>query len=140
MTVITGNGDERAGVRCQARVQNDAGDDITQADVAAIEYAVFDVDVEAPVPNADGSIDAVEYEQTAEGDIDPEDCIFDTLQPWDVDGDGYNFSFVVPAAAFPDKSIYRIDFKITPTEGEPYYVKFNNVTDKTFIGGEAATT
>lgn len=134
MSVITGSGDERAGARIQALVVLDDGTPVVQADIDTIEYEVFDVDV-------DQEDDAeAEFPTTGDGSIEPADCIFDELQPWSEDETGFNFSFVVPAACFPGESIYRVDFKFTPVDGEVFYVKVNNDTIKTYFGGESATT
>ena len=53
-------------------------------------------------------------------------AVYDTLQTddrWKADATGYNFSFAVPASAFPAEDEYTIVFSFTPSSGSVFRLK-----------------
>lgn len=92
----------------KARLTDDDGDLITQADISAVSWKSFDRQTGTEV---------------ATGNLTVANVIFDALQAWEVDSTGFNFRHTIPAEAFPsnDKT-YRLEYKFTPIVGEPGYI------------------
>ena len=89
------------------------GADVKKADITAIASDVRDKQ------DPDGS-------SLAALAVVVNDSIFDTLQPnssdgrWEIDTDGHNFRFVVPASVFTIVTTYRVVFTFTPASGEAF--------------------
>lgn len=52
-------------------------------------------------------------------------AVYDALQTgseWEKDSTGYNFSFTVPASAFPAEDEYTVVFTFTPSSGSAYRI------------------
>lgn len=88
------------------------GDEMVQADVDTIEYAVYNDDTR-------------ELVQTLTA-LTVANVVFDTLQTderWTVDTDGYNFRHDVSHSLLTDPDItYRIEYKITLDGGTEFYL------------------
>jgi hypothetical protein len=88
---------------------------LLQADLGTISYKVFRRDQNT-------------YTETATGSLTVANVIFDTAQTdsgWPYDA-GFNFKYLVPAAAFPtgDRH-YRIEFVVTPSGSQPFPIVFD---------------
>lgn len=91
----------------RARVPGWDGVNLTQSDVTAANCTVkrYDDGDNTETYNAAMTISSV---------------ISDTLatdNTWDEDGTGYNFSFTVPATAFPANDHYQVEFAFTTSGG-----------------------
>ncbi len=97
---------------------------IKQADLSAIEYTIYELD------DTDATVRTPVTGHTAEPLV-IEDVIFDTLQTdsvWTADGTGYNLLHVIdittdPAFTKVEKQ-YLVEYKLTPTSGNPILVRF----------------
>lgn len=98
---------------CMARVVGADGSNITQASVDTIKLYVHDAD------------DAEVIGETA---VTVASAVFDTLQTdarWTYDDQGYNFRYTVPATAFPTAGTHYVEFKITDTSGNVFWLAFD---------------
>jgi hypothetical protein len=87
------------------------GTDLKQADVSSIKLFVYETESETLKTAAGG-------ETLTVGSV-----VFDTLQSWDIDEDGYNVRVTVSGTYLTDAGkTYRVEVKITPTSGEAYYL------------------
>lgn len=89
-----------------------AGENMVQADVYTVEYAVYNDDTREEV--------------LALTDLTVADVVFDTLQTddrWTTDTDGYNFRHDVSHSLLTDPDVtYRIEYKITLDGGSEFYL------------------
>lgn len=88
------------------------GDEMVQADVDTIEYAVYNDDTRETV--------------LALTSLTVANVVFNTLQTderWTVDTDGYNFRHDVSHSLLTDPDVtYRIEYKITLDGGSEFYL------------------
>jgi len=95
-----------------ARIQNPDGELVLQATLSAVQCTI---------KQADGTT-------TLDAALTVSSVVFDTLQTgdarWTEDDIGFNFAYETPAAAFPDAGHYRIEFRFTPTAGQPYKLMY----------------
>lgn len=88
------------------------GDEMVQADVDTIEYAIYNDDTREAV--------------LALTSLTVANVVFDTLQTderWTVDTDGYNFRHDVSHSLLTDPDVtYRIEYKITLDGGSEFYL------------------
>ena len=88
------------------------GDEMVQADVDTIEYAIYNDDTREVV--------------LALTSLTVANVVFDTLQTderWTVDADGYNFRHDVSHSLLTDPDVtYRIEYKITLDGGSEFYL------------------
>lgn len=88
------------------------GDEMVQADVDTIEYAIYNDDTREVV--------------LALASLTVANVVFDTLQTderWTVDTDGYNFRHDVSHSLLTDPDVtYRIEYKITLDGGSEFYL------------------
>ncbi|MGD9644437.1 MAG: hypothetical protein AB7U73_01920 [Pirellulales bacterium] len=88
------------------RIKGDAGEYLTQVDVASISCQVFNAATGVQVANP----------SIAVGDV-----IFDTLQtggPWTKDAVGYNFRHTMPTSVFATAGlVYRVEYLLTQASG-----------------------
>lgn len=88
------------------------GDEMVQADVDTIEYAIYNDDTREVV--------------LALTSLTVANVVFDTLQTderWTVDTDGYNFRHDVSHSLLTDPDVtYRIEYKITLDGGSEFYL------------------
>jgi hypothetical protein len=105
---------EDSGVILMARIVNDAGTLLTQATTTSITCKSYDTSDPTGTPVTPTVVVA--------------SVIFDTLQTpdiWTEDSTGYNFKHVLPATAIPNGDrTYQVEYKITPTSGEAFYLVF----------------
>lgn len=95
-----------------ARVLGGLGANITQAYLSSVTCRVYTSSgtlVASPAVTIASSV----YDALQETEDDPR---------WTLDTTGYNFSFTVPASAFPSPGMYRVEFKFTPASGDAFYV------------------
>jgi hypothetical protein len=117
MTIHKGECFEGVGKVIRSRVVNYADADITQASVTAITY-IFNQYPDADDAEADANATPVQIEVTA-GTVSS--LVFNTLQTWPDDENGYNFAMTLPAASFPvGGKFYRVEVWIDPTIGEDF--------------------
>ena len=114
MTVVKAVVAENSAAVILARVVDADGDPIAAADVASIAVKVFDRDAASPTT------------PTHTAAPDPGDVVYDELQVdarWSADATGYNLAVGLPGSSFPTGDHrYRAEVKITPADGDPYYV------------------
>lgn len=105
----TSNEDEP--VVAAARIINPATQDpALQADVSSITRNVY--------LKSDGSL-------ISTATLVKVDTIFDTLQPWDKDGTGYNFRDIIPGSCFPNgPEVYEVEhtLEMTTASNGPLHV------------------
>lgn len=101
-----------------ARVEGGAaGTPITQATISAITYIVDQYDSEREAER-DQNPTSISIEGSA-GSVSS--IVFDTLQTWDVDDEGYNVAFTVPASKFPEGDKYNVvELWFDPTSGDDF--------------------
>jgi hypothetical protein len=108
---------ESSGAVLIARVWDEDGVDITQADISAIAgYGYKLVNGVWTIISAYNGVS-----------IEPEDVVFNTLQSapsWDPGGSGYNLRIVIPYTLFDTAGTqYRFNHKLTPVSGQQVYVQ-----------------
>lgn len=105
---------ENTSPACAARITDVAGDPITQATTASINYEVRDKSNPKVV--------------TGSGTVIVSSSVFDTYQTpesWNVDSIGYNFMHRPPPSCFKlGGRVYAVEYKFTPAAGDAYYVIF----------------
>ena len=108
---------EDSGAAVMARIVDNDGTNITQADLSAISWNIFDMSNPASATNTALVIT---------------DVVFDTLQTdsrWTTDSTGYNFRHDVPAVSLAiGDAQYRLEYKFTPASGEVFHTAFELVT------------
>lgn len=113
---IKGSCWEGSGPILLARIVGNAGTAITQATVTSIACKVFDLDGTAP----DTAV--------AEPSVAVASTVYDSLQTsdprWTEDVTGYNFLHQVAASVITEPHRYRIEYKFTPSTGQPFYAVF----------------
>lgn len=112
---------EDASLTVMARIQGNAGTNITQASLSSITCKVFDLD------NANVVV--------ATPAVTISSAVFDSLQTtdprWTKDTTGYNFRFTVTASSFPTGSRrYQIEFVFTPTSGDVFPLVVKHTTQE----------
>ena len=105
---------EDSGCSLMARILGTDGDEIVQADISTITYAVHEkVAGTEIIASTSLTISAV---------------VFDTLQTddrWHTDATGYNFRMDAPVTAFPTGgTTYMVEVKFTPASGAVFHVVF----------------
>jgi hypothetical protein len=107
-----------------ARIVDQRGINVVQADLSAIKYTVYLLDGQNP-----DSRTAVTGHTNVS--LLVANCIFDTLQTdpiWTVDAIGYNFRHVLDVSAHPAFAIagrrYLIEYQLSPTAGQAILVRF----------------
>jgi hypothetical protein len=107
-----------------ARVVGIDGENITQADIAAIHYSVYLLDDQ----DADSRTAVTGHSQVALG---VSQVVFDTLEQdatWTVDSIGYNFRHVLDVSAHPAFPAagrrYLIEYTLTPQSGQAILVRY----------------
>lgn len=107
-----------------ARILGWDGSAITQADISAAEYSIYELDPDDPdLRTAVDGHEGVSLEVAS--------VIFNDLQTdlvWTVDETGYNFRHTIDIstdAAFPKaETPYLVEYKLTPTSGQVILVRF----------------
>lgn len=103
---------------------NSRGTPLVQANIASLVYSMYDVTTE-------GS-EAVVSGHNAQS-LSAASVIFDTLQGWNRDGVGHNFRTTIAASAFPTGgNKYRIEVKVTHTDGRVGTVRWEGPADKIY--------
>ena len=107
-----------------ARVLGPTAQPVVQADLSSIEYSIYaldDADATARTPVTGHSAVA----------INVSDVIFDSLQTdpvWTADDIGYNFLHIIDITTHPAFTLaqqrYLVEYKLTPTRGQPILVRF----------------
>lgn len=95
------------------RIHGMVGATINQASVSGIIAKIYEISGATPEV-------ATQTENLTVSEV-----IFDTLQTagWTTDATGYNFGHVVPAAwVVKGGAHYDIEYRVTPTAGDPYYL------------------
>lgn len=107
---------EDSGPILMARIVGSDGAAILRAGITSITYTVYDISQLSPTNIATGS------------PLTVANVIYDTLQTediWTADSTGYNFEYAVDADELPTGGgIYRFEFIVTPTSGQPIVVVF----------------
>ena len=105
-----------------ARVLNSSGNPISQAGTTSVAYSIFDTSRASKViGSGTRTVGAVIYDTYQDDDA------------WSVDSIGYNFRDTPAASNFPiGGRTYRVEYKITPSSGDPYYVVFEVTTRKIY--------
>lgn len=112
-----------------ARVENAAGEYVTQASLSSIAYTAYLLDADHPT-DKDTRTAVTGHEGVA---VAKASAVFDTLQtasPWDSDEDaiGYNLKHQLDLALGDVFTIagrtYLVVFTLTPTSGQVILVKF----------------
>jgi hypothetical protein len=117
MRIHKGVAYEGVGKVIRSCIKNYADTNITQATVTAITYLVdqFNSEKEAEECSSPTEITA----ETSAGSVSS--LVFDTLQSWDVDDDGFNFQLTLPAASFPTGGKWnRVEVWVDPTSSEDF--------------------
>ena len=113
-TVTKATAYEDSGAACMARVRDSAGNLIAQGTISTVHYAVYNKRTGASV--------------VASTSLTVSSVVFNSLQTdsrWTVDSTGYNFRHNVAASTLSaGDTIYRIEYKFTPTSGEVFHVVF----------------
>ena len=108
---------EDSGSVFMARARLASGAYITQAAISTITYRVWDINPTTYTEITAGAQTLVVAS-----------VVFDALQtafPWTKDETGYNFKHEMPAASFPNgKGPYRVEYKVTPVSGQPFFMLF----------------
>lgn len=107
---------EDSGAVVMARVRGSDGSYVQQADLSKIERTI----------STPGNVGTAT-------NIDITASVFDTLQTsdprWTVDTTGYNFRDTVSATDLPLANVtYRVEYKFTPTSGQPFWVVYELTT------------
>lgn len=126
---IHGAAFKNGSVTLLARIVDDEGDNIVQADVVAVKYTVHLLDDQNP----DGRTAVAGHTDVA---LVVSEIIFNTLQTdaiWTVDEIGYNFRHVLDVSAYQAFTVagrrYLVEYQLTPTVGQMILVRFRiNVT------------
>ncbi len=103
-----------------ARVADIEGELITQGSVSSVTLTVINTRTD---------------EVTYTGYPVVEDCIYDELQldgRWGKDSVGYNVAVVIPGIAFDMATSYQAELKITPIEGDAFYVLYELQSIRTY--------
>lgn len=112
--VIRGAGREGTAASVLARVTGAGGALATQASLASVARAVYDLSGDTPT------------EPASETDLVIANCVYDTLQTgsgWTVDEVGYNFRDDLAAAIFADGDhVYRVEYTFVDGDGEQYII------------------
>lgn len=114
-TLVKGVVFERSGASVLGRIVGHDGQRITRASVSAMQYEVWDVEA-SPAARVAGPTTLV-----------INSVVFDALQldaRWTLDAVGYNFRLDLPASAFPDAKVYRIEVRLTPLAGQVFRFAF----------------
>jgi len=93
------------------RVVGQDGEEITQASLSTITYAVTDLADDSEIVAAT----AVAISST----------VYDTLQTdarWSADDDGYNFAHALGPTTFPRPGRYRVEYIFTPVIGFAFLI------------------
>jgi hypothetical protein len=107
-----------------ARIVDQTGVNVVQADIGAIQYTVYLLDDQNPDSRTaiDGHTDAP---------LMVADVVFDVLQTdpiWTVDTTGYNFRHVLDVSVHPAFAIagrrYMIEYQLTAVAGQTILVRF----------------
>jgi hypothetical protein len=105
---------EDGNVAVMFRVLGDDAVPITQATVASITFAVYDLDATTPTS------------AVTTGTLTVADVVFDEYQTddrWTVDGIGYNLRHDISAAVFTTGGhTYALEYKITADGGEVFHI------------------
>jgi len=108
---------EDSGATLMARIVGNDNALVTQASISTITCKI--VDTSGVTPTATPSIT-----KTA--------VIFNALQTdaiWTADSTGYNFKHGILASQLPNgDTTYRVEYKFTPTTGEPFHAVFELTT------------
>ena len=97
-----------------ARIRNNAGDYLTQADLSGIVCKVYEGSTLTGTPTVTIATSVFDTLQTEADDV-----------RWGlIDGSatGFNFRFTIPASCFPDPGQYLAEFRFTPTAGDMFVV------------------
>ena len=121
---IYGTAFKNGSATLMARIVGATGVNITQADIASIQYSVYMLDDQNP----DDRIPVEGHSQVA---LPAYQVIFNSLQSdatWNVDAIGYNFRHVLdvsvhPAFAVADRR-YLIEYALTPLAGQTILVRY----------------
>lgn len=115
-----------AGNPIYAKVYDQDGTSLVQADVLAVSYSVFGL-----TAGAAAQVDGYEDVPLVVADV-----IFNTLQNTPGTVKQHNFRHVVPAAAISDEtmSVFQVEYKITLASGEPLLLPCKLSMTKTFTG------
>lgn len=115
-TIIKGTVFEDSGASAMARIVDNDGTLILQADFGTITYGVFDMSDPGASSNS----------------LTVATVVFDTLQTdsrWTIDTAGYNFRHDIPASDFGSGAKnYRFEYKFAPSSGEAFHVVFEIAT------------
>lgn len=111
-----------------ARVVDSAGNNITQAAIAAIAYSVYLLDKDWP-QDRDNRTAVTGH---SAGSVTVADAVLDTLETsdsrWDVDVTGYNFRHQIDVSSNACFAVagrhYLVEYVITPMSGQAIVVQF----------------
>jgi len=121
---IHGTAFKNGSVTLLARIVNQSGGNVLQADINALQYTVYLLDDQNP----DSRTPVADH---AEKILSVSDVIFDTLQTdalWTADTDGYNFRHVLDVSEHQAFTVagrrYLIEYRLTPVLGQTILVRF----------------
>ena len=106
--VFTGAQWEGQSPALKARIVDQDGTNLVQADVSSIAYQMFD------------AADTTDKTVTSNGTISVATVIFDTLQTdevWTATDTGYNFRWIAPGAELAGVITYRVEVTLTLAVG-----------------------
>ena len=96
---------------------SDTGTPVVEADIDTVDYQVIDM--------------RTNEEVIPWSSITPSSVILDPLIGWQYDNIGYNFSHVLPPAAFPSQGWFQINYKFTLVGGAVFIQPITADTLKT---------
>lgn len=112
---------EGAGAVLLARVVGNAGTPITQASLSSISRLVYVPATATSVSSGTLTISSVVYDALQTGDL------------WAADSEGYNFKDTIGASTLSEgNTVYRVEYKFTPTSGEVFKVLFDLTTVESY--------
>lgn len=121
-TTVRGECVQGSGQPNYALLKFDDGSLITQADIASITWTLFNADSDPPTADPGYEDETALVSQV----------IFDELQTHPLNGRPYNFKHVLPAAALSAPNNWRIEYLVTPNDGEPFIAIFLLSTTRTY--------
>lgn len=99
------------------RVVKEDGNLVAQSDVSSILLYVWETETGLAANIEDGET------------VNKITAVFNTAQDWDVDEEGFNFRIAIDGSYLSNYNrTYRVEVKVTPTTGTPYYLDHVDLT------------
>lgn len=110
-TIQTSKVIENSGAVLMARIVNDLGVAVVQADISSLTCKVYNNETGTLITSPTLSVGST---------------IYNTLQTpaaWTADSTGFNFAASLAGSCWPEGGVvYRVEVKVTPASGNPYYL------------------